>query len=508
MILSDREILPSLTPTLLFSLAIGFYLIFESALSDEAMFHVLIAALAIYLAAEVLTHAQRNPQRWMISPPVLASIFTFVLGFCATPITPMLSAFVVLDISKSSNYALVLALVASYAMWCGFNVPIGSRFVNYLFEKSTIGHYFNVNLEPSRGPIIIISIVSIVARLAEIWLGIYGYNATVESATEALAYKQFLYYLDSGGKLALIAIALGYFSSKDRRPRDRILLSVLLVVEVVFGILSGFKGAIILPVVLLGIVQYLQQGRVSRGYIMAALALLVLGYALIQPYRVLRYENPAFRNDSVEGIASEMMDVIGGREFGEGVVETQTLAAILERGDLLMVTSRGLEFADEGPFPEDAPEFMGQILLSPLLALIPRFLWPDKPREEIGGWFNQVVLGQREDSLTSVGMGPIVYLYFAGGSVMVILGFFLIGILQRFAGELILIGGGAALIGFAILRPLILVDSAYNTILVSLIREVALVFIAQAIIFRQRGAENAEHLIPYGQRRVSSREAE
>ncbi len=469
-------------PTLMFGAVVLTYLAIKDALPVTEVFMVMDVGLAFYLAAEVLYHRRVNPERWLVLPPTIASIFTFLLSFCLSAFAPKLTPFSTFEITEFGNRAMLLAIIAAFAMWRGFDSEIGSAMSDTFSDL--LRKVLRVSPDCSVSVIVLLVGIAIAGRLAMIWLGIYGYSADERSLTESIEYKQYLYYMDSCGSLALIAYAMNYYDRARPQKHSTVLLLAILCEEIGFGLLSGFKGMVIMPVIIVAFIRYLMTGTFSRKWLATAIVLLGFAYALIEPFRVLRYEDPSFTHDSVTGIAATMASVATSGEFGSGVFGEETLARLLERSDMVVVTGKGLEFVADGDMPENAPHFLSQIVLSPLMAYVPRAIWPDKPKEEIGGWFNQEVLGQREDLVTSVGMGPIVYLYFAGGITMVIIGFFAVGILQRFAGELLFAGAGAALIGLAILRPLIIVDSAYNTILVSLLRAVPMLIIAQLVIFR------------------------
>jgi hypothetical protein len=92
--------------------------------------------------------------------------------------------------------------------------------------------------------------------------------------------------------------------------------------------------------------------------------------------------------------------------------------------------------------------------------------------------------GLEDGILSSTAMGPVTYLNFAGGPLAVVIGFFVIGIIQRtlFDG-LRSFGGGGLIVFFGLLRSLVLIDSAFNTIFTTIIRLIPLLMMAQYLLF-------------------------
>src|SRR3546814_15261390 len=76
-----------------------------------------------------------------------------------------------------------------------------------------------------------------------------------------------------------------------------------------------------------------------------------------------------------------------------------------------------------------SPTFLTNIALSPAYAFIPRVIWKEKPSGDLGLWYTHVVMGL--GSYSSTAMGPVTYLYFAGGALAVFVGFMGFGILQK-----------------------------------------------------------------------------
>jgi hypothetical protein len=125
-----------------------------------------------------------------------------------------------------------------------------------------------------------------------------------------------------------------------------------------------------------------------------------------------------------------------------------------------------------------------------VLAFVPRFIWQNKPVYSRGVWFNQEVRGRWNDDRTSVGMGPIGFLYMAGGVVGVAMGFFALGLLQALIFEGIgRVGAGGLIIYLSVATTLVMIPSSFGLALAGVLRMLPIAFAAQwALLRRRRGS--------------------
>jgi hypothetical protein len=98
------------------------------------------------------------------------------------------------------------------------------------------------------------------------------------------------------------------------------------------------------------------------------------------------------------------------------------------RKNLLQTSAAGINYYENHNeiLDKDSPEFLSKIFLSPFLTFIPRFLWKTKPINLDGLWYSNEVLSIPYYTFSPP--GKIIYLYFAGGLVLLISGFIFIGI--------------------------------------------------------------------------------
>ena len=69
---------------------------------------------------------------------------------------------------------------------------------------------------------------------------------------------------------------------------------ILLSLEVVLGLLSGFKTEVMYPIIMLGVCYYAVTKRVPVTIVFAAFVVAYFAYAVIEPFRAQRYSDPSF----------------------------------------------------------------------------------------------------------------------------------------------------------------------------------------------------------------------
>jgi hypothetical protein len=259
------------------------------------------------------------------------------------------------------------------------------------------------------------------------------------------------------------------------------------VVETIFGVLSGFKSAVVMPTLIVGLCAYTVRGRLPPMLVPSILLGIFMAYAVIEPFRVARYREFDFDSTSLTSIVDTFAasrDSVYERGDGERPVASTTASFFVRASDVASAAN-GIEFKERWEvLPEGSPDFLEDILLSPLYSLIPRALWENKPLNDVGVWYTQVVMG--EGTTSSTAMYPVTYLNFAGGALAVMLGFAVVGVIQSALFRGISAHAGVALfITVCMVGSLGHIDSVYYSFFISLIRNLPLLFLLGWLLFRQ-----------------------
>jgi hypothetical protein len=464
--------------------------ILDWRLSPSTGFFLLSAVLVVYAGTEIIVLLQHEGGR-VASPIVFASIWLFLVPFGLTNFLYILPEPLLRQAGISNpgyewmNRAVALALVGVFGMWAGYRLRAADRAGEAVRLLPMFGRLIRSQFQLRWTVVVTCVVISVSARLLAFRYGVFGYNSEQAQLEGLSAYTQYLTLGHQLGLLSLATVALSYFAT--RRGALLVPLYVLLGVEIVFGFLSGFKGSVVIPVAVVVVSRMVIENRVPRWMTAGAAALLVFSYGIIEPYRELRYYDPNFENRNAAYAVRTLIDLATGEI--EAPVTTpagpsETAAQIGGRFRMTELAARAVAFKDEVGLAPDAPAFFSSLVLAPAYAVVPRLLWPEKPTVSIGAWFSLVVMGGTE--LTSVGMSTVAFLYYAGGALLVLIGFLLLGFMQRATEVTFLTSRAGALVMFiGLVHALVMVDSEFYTFIVTYIRYVPLLVIAQLALFRK-----------------------
>lgn len=457
-------------------------------LSDQFGFVTYSTLLVAYLTAEVRNLRLIDSRGVWLNPVVLASLITFIFISGLTNILYFMPENLVLlegirpDVTPWMNKFMFLVVLGACAMWTGYDSAPGKALGDVLQRSNHMHALMRTEAELNRLVVIICIVISIGSRLLAIKLGVFGYSASYENLITYANIREYLNMADMLSKFALLVVAIHYFATPNPSIPDRGLMWFIIGYQVLFGFLSGFKSAVVVPFIIVALACYSQQHRFPRWLIPAIVVALTAAFLIIEPFRVTRHEKSAFVGTSLESIISTITDVQSIQSF-ENTRTAPVWLSVIARNNFTYTASLGIEYAANKELPDDSPPFLSNILLSPAHALIPRFLWHSKPLQEDGYWYTRKVVGQ--DIFSASAMTPFTYLNFAGGPVAVVLGFFLVGVIQRGMFEgLSNFGTGGLVVLMGLLTTIGTIDSSFNTVFVGTIRYFPMLVLAQCALLR------------------------
>lgn len=472
-------------------------------ISAPAAYALLSVLLVAGATREVFRTRAAYPSFWLLNPLVLCILLMFVLSYGVTnaifflPFDVTKSVGILPGVSSAMVAHEFMALVALVAMVLGYWSPVARR----LSGPSAVT-LVNRRLLPRGGRpklLVLPALVAIAigARLVAIHQGFYGYGSAYGHLLGSTnSYSQYVKLAEELGQIALVLGALNYFAP-GKTQQGAGWFWLILAMETFFGVLSGFKSQVVMPFVIVGVCFYVQRRTIPKRWILTAVLAVIVAYGIIQPFRTIRNES-AGPLDSVAkimnafGEASDLAPENRGKDFWGSVL------AIGTRLNLSYIGSFGIQYADsQNGLPPGSPDFAQDLLLSPLYAVVPRFIWTIKPKGDVGQWYTTDVLGIPVRSSTA--MGPVAYLYFVGGYAAVILGFFALGVVQRITFSVLRPWKGSAgtVIFFILLPTMVHVSSAVDAVVVTLIRNTLLGLVLVHLTYKsvRRGPrKGTEHL--------------
>lgn len=453
--------------------------------------HLVAAGFCIYLFVECRRHVLRSDVFGLLAPPLLASVMFGFLAFLMPVTASLHDAEIIVrfdhhffEPEAKITDALLLVALAMFCMWRGYEWSLG--FTRRVAMRAKRSSFLREAWNPRMLPLLVLQGIYVAAGTARINLGVFGIASSPEALERNVQLLDLLNLGMAGGSISLLLLLVLYFRRVgNRQPAYALgaLCLVLIVIQIGFGVLSGFKSQMVAPFIMLVVAHFLATGRVSVMFAAAAVTALLVAYLVIEPYRAyLGLENLRGEADigtlagAVQSSARERASLSEGR----APLTTQ----IASRFDLTLMTALGTQAADEGVVDEYLIGQMAEsIYLSPALAFIPRVIWPTKGTYSTGGWFNQIVLGSYWDQTTSVGMGPVAYLYFLGGLFAVVTGFLAIGFLQALLFEGVArVGAGGVIIYLATISTLVMLPGDLGPALTGMFRIIAIAFIGQLVL--------------------------
>lgn len=456
--------------------------------------------LTVYLLIEILILRYQDHKNWMISPVVLASVITFILGYGITNLIYFVPNSetrdkIIFRLGDSSftlvNTAMDAVFIGAVFMWIGYRSNLGIflfRFMTTTFFN--VKKYFRTSFNYNKKLIFSLIIISASVRIYAMTLGVYGYANTPEQIAKAADISQYLNYLGLASRFALLVVSFAYFSSPKQSRTDFYILVTLVAVEVFFGLMSGMKTLVIIPFVIPFLTYFILKRHIKKSLLIFAVASVILAYIIIEPFRMLSIIDPNFKSSPKYILQTLYNAYILNKQIGI-IEETDTeffLFAVLGRANYLVEAAMAMDYKDRVGLSENDPDFANRLFFAPLHAVTPRFLWKDKPMENVGLWFTRQVWGL--NFYTSTAVTPFGFLYLAGGYTLIIIFFFIFGIMQNTLLRFIDFKAGGIVIFLALLPSLVLIDHVVNSIFISWIRFYPAIILLQYIVLKDDNSIN------------------
>lgn len=463
--------------------------------TDLPISHLVATVLSVYLIFEIRLLLQSGDVLGLLSPAFLSILLHFVTSYLfgitsATFEPSIMTRFGdwVPDLDRKLAGMLFFALISVFCMLRGYAIgrPLAQRLLARLQRTPSLRHSMRPNLHFVFGSQVIFLLIAGYS----ISTNTYGMLSTPEGLEKSQYFIQIIKLVLSAGSLGLLLIFIYYFQKRKMGYKSIIntfFILILFITHLFLGILSGFKFQVILPFLVITLAHFLVTQKIDFRFIVVIICTFNLAYAVIEPFR-----GYLAQQSNAPSSVSEALDAFGSSYQNRDQLineDSDPLAQqISERFDLAGMTTVAIDFEQKGRLQEDdRTDFQNSILLAPVLAYVPRAVWADKPSYSNDGvWFNQIVLGKRFDELTSVGMGPIGYLYMTGGIIAIILGFAAFGVMQSLIFEgAARAGAGGLIVYLSLAGTLVLVPTAVGPSISGLLSLIPFAFIAQFFFLRK-----------------------
>jgi hypothetical protein len=323
--------------------------------------------------------------------------------------------------------------------------------------------------------------IGAVARIYLISTGTYGYlKAQYRDVAESqISFAHSLTHIQLFCSYALVLAAICYFTQYG--IKQRVMFYSMVFAEILFGFISGYRTPIYLTFLFIGIVYYYLYRKIPSRYILIGLITLLSVFPLVRTYRTL-INSGTIDTKNTEQVLDSIWTVFADtlNESGtETIIEGSKLASA--RMSLIQSLGSVIKFSwEHGSYPD-----RHLVLFMPLLAFVPRVLWPSKPRLELGYWFYTEVLGGSAISAVDPTFVGALNLYFGFWGYLAAM--FLVGAFQKFAYLRYSLGNSLVNVFFA---PFVVVAIAnphhdFVATFARLIQQLIVMAIISKIVFRR-----------------------
>jgi hypothetical protein len=374
------------------------------------------------------------------------------------------------------NVALsAFGLILGYQSRLGFRLHDAiKRLISVFFSLSEKGQYAINNTA-----IIFGYIFTVVARYFLFRMGIFGRFRALNKDLVLADFYDYDQLLNLITPLATVCLFLYAYQHYRSGKRSSGILVAMMAVELVIGFFAGSRGSFLTPLFILMAANYFAVGSVRWIHLPLVLLGLYFSILIIVPFKTFYskfdtnfdYTDPF---DTVSKFYTFYADAVAYDDGDEADVKTNRAwyVTLFDNTNYSTEAAASIQFEEEGKESANRPDFVENLLLSPFYAVVPRILLPTKKSEKYGYWFREEVLEVNVGLEYSITFTPIGFLYFAGGSIGVFLGFFLMGIFQRSFTDFLFMGLPGVVIFLAMDSTIYYIDAAVDGTIINFIRNI------------------------------------
>jgi hypothetical protein len=402
-----------------------------------------LALLGLYgawSAAFVAARIRRAKLQLFEIPVYITVLFFFQFGLA--PLRNFIDP-TQLDVNLSANgeelvQALSYIILGMGAFWMGcelFRRKGGDRFSAGPPRQS-------VAPQSQRGRVLlqfgVLYALGLVTRIYLLKNHLYAYTASMDEYYANLGSMQVVNVIAEFGTLALIVATIERYRQRYD-PLWRILFSVALSSEILWGLISGQKSSVLQNFLVVALVSSFVMKRLNLRWFVILFFGLVLLYPISNAYRtVVRVEGTDVSSFGGAAQAGQTaFNKVGEGGSSAGSIRRQGLDSALERLDLLTSVAQVLTLGERASMVKGDAQWW----MLPIYPFVPRLLWPSKPILLEAGRFTGA-LGN--GNLETVGSGTAISypgdLYLQFGLLGIPVGMFVLGIVtqwftNRMSGE-------------------------------------------------------------------------
>ena len=457
-------------------LLIPFFTYSDAFVSYNTGLYVLTALLLLFCLLAWQKIYTTEPAFFWINPFVIGTIMTFLLaaggltnwyrigedGLCMpSEIAPVLS-------TERSWYNLAMGntCYAAFFTWLGYRSGVGTdllRFLNIFWGRL-------VKSDISLQKLIFFTVFAYIAKWYLFSVGLYGRVVSSEYFEAISGYKagSQIRILANLSLLTFTIICINFFRTKT--PLFRRLFVVSLILEIFFAFIYGARGPFLIPFFIVFVTNYYVNRKFRLNYIFLLTIPVILAFTIVMDFK--NYASSAAFNRSsspIETITTffSYRSTLSDAKKSEN--SDELTKNLFGSSNALSEAAMAIRYKDVYGLDNEDPSAFQSMISAPYNAYVPKFL---QAQNEFpwGFWFKEKVLQHGIGIQYSITVSPVGFLYLAGGTLMVCLGFFIYGFLLRLNYNLLFHNDMHFILFIMVLAEISNYDSIVASTLVNMLR--------------------------------------
>lgn len=466
----------------------------DSVLSQEDLF-VILSLFPVAVGFIELNFAYKTQRSGaFFSPVLLCTFLLFGINFGLT------NFYYFFEKGQSTFSDLKLALGRDYfsylndtlfwvnggllTMWAGYFFIERKDGLTQFFKYTTLDRLLSQKRAFNWPLLNFFFICSVVAKIYLIQIGSFGFTMDLDLKTieEKGSLPVVLNLISQLGHLIFVIYCIHYFST-----RQKLLPTVVIFgSELFFGFISGFKFEVMFPFIVVLLAEFIVHRRVKLFKVGMLVCSVAIAYATVEPFRAAFLVSREINTTYTISDIIEIYEAGNTKTFEREEEKETTFDLFLLRNNLTTMAAKAFYYHEVKNAPIVEMDYSKRMGYLPLMAYLPRSLWPDKPVNNLGRLFNQKVLGASELNETSVTPSIFGYIVLGLNSKLLILPLlFILGVLQAVVFRIFLYGTYQATIIYLAALSTLINLSDFSSVMIFFMRDLPLGIVVVMLLFKK-----------------------
>jgi len=291
--------------------------------------------------------------------------------------------------------------------------------------------------------------------------GLYG--RIIDLADNNAVFLSRVQIFDQISSVVLLLLVYSLIFSKRKFTISQYsIFYTLFFLEIMFKSISGARSPIVILCLSILFLFYLKSGKIKLKYIITFFGVLIFSFTILSDIKYYVTSN----NSNAVGVnpVTFIKDFSATTNTDNSATFKILSQALIVSTNFIEDAAVGIYFINTFDMPKNTPPFKQMLLTSPINAIIPLSIFEFETYSNLGYWFRTEILSTETYNIGthSAAMSPITFLYFAFGTLGVLIFFFFFGILLKFIDNLIIGNFYEKIIYISVLIPTVFLDSGVH----------------------------------------------